>query len=373
MSEPDFLKGPFDLVADLIQAAFDPNASAQDRAQACERIRGLSETFLRDLALDGDWRHLLGMLAGEETGELAGDGPWSSRCPIDNPPEPVQTPAGAHAIRPLFCLYIQDLRRLVSDDYLDTPPVPIEPLHAEDAPSTLVEASAGAVVRPREPTPEYMRRLPWTLLNPGIGLLAMADRWPGATEALAAYWDEVVRRRAPMGVPYRLAEVLARSLAASPSRREIFDEIARWVHTYVEREVFDFLTLDDLTERHFDLRLGVASWLRGAELTEPKTVAAIEIYATCTLLRHAATADLMHCWREGKADPKRATEAFRRFNQRGDPLFERALRAVLRQPTDAMAARVTAQERQALNMVRHVRQRIPHVHERGALWREGEH
>jgi hypothetical protein len=370
MSEADFSRSPFDVVADLVATATDPTQPPERRDAACEGLKALTSQFLQQLAMDSDWRFLVTAMGREGvTGEMAGDGPWSG--PIDGVDMPSDAAAPAtgplRVMRPFLASSTQDLRRLINDDFRDAPFVPPAPLLASLSPAARVAACANAVPTSAVASEAFIRGLPWAVLNHGSAILAVGDWWPEQPAMLERYWHECLTAAPNLGVPYRLARRLDGYLTNNPDRQRWFDDVVTWVESYVRNEVFEFLPSEVLTDRHLALRVGVADHMRRAEITDPMLAGSVDLLATVHVLRLAAHWDLQIAWDAGRGNPRLALAAYRERNNSGEMWFEQGLRAVLRPVPAEMLRSFSDRERQAVALTRQLRANDPALQANGLL------
>lgn len=357
MPEPDFLKSPMERVAELLRQAFDPDASEEARRNACEELKSFTEKSLRELAMDGDWRHILNVLDGSAAdAELPGDGEWSSNEEPWAEKELQDLPLPM-AQAPVLDLYTQDLRWLMRDDYRAEPLVLPSLPSAQMSPTERVALGATASPKRLMPDEALVRSLPWALVNHGATLLTMWETWPDRSELLRAFLEETIGRRAELGVPPRLAARIEDLVSESGMLQDWFDSVATDIDRFVETEILEFLPVEQIADRHLMLRLHVAHAVRLAEITNGAIIAAAELYATVRLLRAAAAKDLLRAWHEGGGDPVAAVRKYDEMNKANDCFYDRAYRGVLRQPDAASLNRLTTGERQAVALAREVRAR----------------
>lgn len=357
MSDFGFMESPLERIRALLATALDHSRPEEERREAFEALQSLSKDFLRKLSMDSDWQHVLNLLGGEADGEMPGDGPWSEPEPDWAPggaPRPSSAPSSTAAI---LDTYANDLRWLVRDDYRTEPLVVAEPLGPDAGVIERIAAGAAAVPTEVSSEDDLVRRLPWGLMNHGAYLLTLRETWPNRSDLHRLYLEESLMRHADRGVPPRLAARLEDLLATHRPGRKWFAEAAEWVDNYVDAEVLDFLTAEELADRHLHLRMEIARRVRQAEITDSGLVTGLEMYATLRVLRTAASRDLTRAWHDVDGDVEGALRRYDELNRGNELFFDRAFRAVLRQPSIDTVRQLSDGERQAAALARSIRRR----------------
>lgn len=358
MTEPDFLKNPMEKIAALLRVAFDPEAAIEARHAACEQMKRLSQSALRKLASDEDWRYILNVLAGDTLdATIPGDGPWSENPDSWRGPQPQPNYTARLAQPPILDLYTQDLRWLMRDDYRLRPFVIAGRPEPLATPSDRVAASTAVTAASLTASEEVVRRLPWAMVNHGAMLLTLWETWPERPGLIRAFLEESIREGAELGIPPRLALRIESLLSESPGLQAWFDTVATQIDRFVAVEALDFLSVEELADRHLALRLSVARAVRDAEITNATIISAAELYATVRLLRAAAGKDVLRVWHEGGGNALAAVRIYDAMCKRNECFYDRAYRGVLRQPMYSSIIRLSDGERQALAFVRELRLR----------------
>lgn len=345
-------------LAALLRTALDPDVSEAARREACEQLKNINERTLRELALDSDWRQILNILSGNAPElELA-----RAADSTDDSAPWLETARPSDLVIPLtrvsvLEIYTHDLRWLTRDDYRLEPLVATSKPQRGLRPSERVAICASAVPHPPVADEAVVRRLPWTMLNHGALLQLLWETWPERQDLLRAFLEESIGGRADLGIPPRLATKIEENLSESSELQEWFDSLAMALDHMIEAEFFDFLSVEQLVGHHLRLRLKIAEAVRQAEIMNTPMVAVTELYATVRLLRVAARKDLLRAWHEGSGQIPAVVQIYDLMNKKNDCIFDRAYRAVLRQPDTATLARLTDGERQTLALVRELRNR----------------
>lgn len=347
MNEPDFLKSPFERIAQILTIALNPDASAEARAKACEELKRLPEKLLRALALDSDWQHIQALLDGEDVEDMPGDGPWTHPQPIEGVYSNV--PRAEPESMPPFELYFPDIHELMRHDY-HWPPALIETLITTTAsPIERAVTSAAATTNPIRPTGDQLRKLAWSMLNHGEALWAIGESWPNQPQLIEVFMEECVTQRVHRGIPPRLGIHIEHLIVERPTLQQWFASVVDEIDSYLDAEIFDFLQLESLVEHHVSLRVGVAHAVRMAEITCPSMVAAMELFATVALLRTCANQDVVRCWQESKGDPTETRLLYKRLNRENKLLFAKAFQAVTQKPDEKCLKKLSMRDREALN------------------------
>lgn len=253
---------------------------------------------------------------------------------------------------PVLHLHAQDLRWLVGDDFRAEPLLVSRPGSLISDPVARLALGASATATKMAGREDVVRRLPWGLMNHGAWLNTLSEWWPERPELQAAYLEESLGRRAELGVPPRLALQLQTSLSGNAAASAWFSELARWVDPFLDTEIMDFLSVDELAERHLTLRVEIARRVRAAEITNPALISGVELWATVRLLRTAAGRDVSRAWHASKGRMEDVAQSYHTLLKEDSLFFDRAFRAVLRQPEAASLRQLPRFDLQAMALTR---------------------
>lgn len=351
----------FDKVARLIRVLTDPDSAAEDRFTTAAALASVSADELRRLQLDGEWQFVVDALAGEtpaaESAEDSAPEKWHvGREPHPLPPTP--------SLRLRFNLYEHDLRRLINQDFDETPLVsPAVPVAASFMERFEVAAHATPSVFRLEPG--FIRLAAGSRLNHGVLLLGPLAQAQGPV--LEAFWDAVLHGRVHRGVPPVLARIGGRGLSMTTGRLHWLNETMEWVQDFVERELLSFLGLEELKLRHAQIRTGIATRVRNAEITDPRLVALTELAGTVSYLRRLSYLDLLRSWQDGRGDAIAAVSAYERLNAQAELQFEVGLRAAFCHPSPEILEDLGGFARQSLRLSATVCSMDAQLQQRGLL------
>jgi hypothetical protein len=344
----------FQRIAPLLAAALDPDAAAERRRDAIERLQQIPGHLLRSLRSAPEGRSLADLLSGLPLAPEA----HAERAAHAHPPATAVEPVG-------LVSHNRDLLLLINESWLLDARVPEDRIAPSSKPSTLIEQCArvcaydeGASAR------TFVRQLPWVLLVHAAPLVTYRDIWKRTPSLLGAFWDECINRAPHLGTPPRLAAHLQRMIGASASRRAWFDRAAEWVEESLRQTEISLVETHHLRDIHFSLRTGMAGWIRRAEIMDPHLIAAMEIYTTSRLLKYLCQQDLKAAWEDSGQDPEQATRLWTKRNSEASLLWINAIENLTSEQTFP-AEHISRFDRQALQMVQQVAGRDPELRRSG--------
>ena len=347
MSNPagDF-EDPWDRVSRLLPVALGADVPRDRRLQAISALADMDESALRLLALDSEWRGVLGLLASTENPDSA---------TASSPKQAGGAAPGLSASR-----YAKELRRLVNDDF-ETPRVMVAavPAGAPTLEERLRAAARSAPLDPRAVAPvDYARRSAWSSTVAASGFVVVDDLWPGMAEPREAFLDEVIRGAGRLAIPPRLGAFVSVVLERMSHHREWVIRLLGDIEDIAAGVADGPDCIDALAALHQEARLHVAHALRSGEVLDREVVAVLDLYANVAITRAAGARDVARAL--GSAGSLRdAARDFRRGAASADLLWERALQAVMRTTHDEWRRRLGPRDTEALGFAAVVRRRPP--------------
>jgi hypothetical protein len=190
----------------------------------------------------------------------------------------------------------------------------------------------------------------------GSGLLILTERLSDKEPAVEAFLREILDGAGRSAVPPRVARYITlvfercvRHRAWALAILERLEALSRKVETGPD-------TVDFLASTHGAARVAISRAVREAEVLDTEVLAALEIFGMTTLIRTAGARDIARAW-GASGSPHGALAVFKRANDAGELLCERALRAVMQRPEARWYNRLGHGDREALAMSDAVRRR----------------
>ena len=337
---------PWDRVSRLLPVALSADVSRERRLQAITALSELDESALHRLALDSEWRGVLGLLADAADVDSDDD---SSSSPPPSPRTAARGPSGPR--------YSRELRRLVDDDFArGRAIIAAVPTGAPTVEERLRAAAAASPLDPRTVAPvDYARRLAWSTTAMASGFVVIGEMWPGMEEAEQAFLEEVLRAAGRLAIPPRLASFVSVVLGRFPSHQVWILELLSDLEDVAAGAAVGPDCVDALVARHLDARLDIARAVRDREVLHPEVLAVLEMWATVALTRAAGARDVARAF--GACSVRDGVSEFRRAVRRDDLLWERALQAVMRTTDTAWQQRLGPRDMDALAFAAAVRRR----------------